>query len=112
MHSNFECLVVQLEFGVIDHLDRQEGVPIDATYDSRLDLLRRYDEAGFTTFLITEHHYTPLGLAPSPLIFLAAGSRITKQIRLAPLVLILPLYHPLRVASEICMVDHLSKGRL
>jgi alkanesulfonate monooxygenase SsuD/methylene tetrahydromethanopterin reductase-like flavin-dependent oxidoreductase (luciferase family) len=103
---------MRIDFGVIDHLDRQEGVPIHATYDSRLDLLRRYDEAGFTTFLITEHHYTPLGLAPSPLVFLAAGSRITSRIRLAPLVLILPLYHPLRVASEICMLDHLSKGRL
>lgn len=103
---------MKLDFGVIDHLDRQEGVPIHQTYDSRLALLEKYDEAGFTTFLVTEHHYTPLGLAPSPLVFLAAGSRITRRIRLAPLVLILPLYHPLRVASEICMLDHLSKGRL
>ncbi len=103
---------MKLEFGVIDHLDRQEGVPVHQTYDSRLNLVRKYDAAGFTTFLLTEHHYTPLGLAPSPLIFLAAASRITTRIRLAPLVLILPLYHPLRVASEICMLDHLSNGRL
>lgn len=103
---------MKIEFGVIDHLDRQDGVPIHQTYDSRLDLVRRYDEAGFTTFLVTEHHFTPLGLAPSPLVFLSAASRITRRIRLAPLVLILPLYHPLRVASEICMLDHLSKGRL
>ncbi|TFY98615.1 LLM class flavin-dependent oxidoreductase [Ramlibacter rhizophilus] len=101
-----------IEFSVIDHLDRQEGVPIHQSYDSRIELVRRYDDAGFTTFLLTEHHFTPLGLAPSPLIFLAAASRVTRRIRLAPLVLILPLYHPLRVASEICMLDHLSHGRL
>ena len=100
-----------VEFGVIDHLDRQD-VPVHATYDSRLKLMELYERAGFSTFHITEHHFTPLGLAPSPLIFLAAAARITKTIRFAPLVLLLPLYNPLRLAAEICMVDHLSKGRL
>ena len=100
-----------IEFGVIDHLDRQ-NVPVHETYDSRLQLIELYERAGFNTFHITEHHFTPLGLAPSPLIFLAAAARITRRIRFAPLVLLLPLYNPLRLASEICMVDHLSKGRL
>lgn len=100
-----------IEFGVIDHLDRQ-NVPVHETYDSRLQLIELYERAGFNTFHITEHHFTPLGLAPSPLIFLAAAARITQRIRFAPLVLLLPLYNPLRLASEICMLDHLSKGRL
>ncbi len=102
---------MRVDFDVIDHLDRQD-VPVHQTYDSRLRLIERYDEAGFGTLLVTEHHFTPLGLAPSPLVFLAAAAARTTRIRLAPLVLILPLYHPLRVAEEICMVDHLSKGRL
>jgi alkanesulfonate monooxygenase SsuD/methylene tetrahydromethanopterin reductase-like flavin-dependent oxidoreductase (luciferase family) len=100
-----------IDFGVIDHLDRQD-VPVHQTYDSRLKLIELYDKAGFSTFHLTEHHFTPLGLAPSPLIFLSAAARITQNIRLAPLVLLLPLYNPLRVAAEICMLDHLSKGRL
>ncbi len=100
-----------IEFGVIDHLDRQ-NVPVHETYDSRLRLMELYEQAGFSTFHITEHHFTPLGLAPSPLIFLAAAARITSRIRFAPLVLILPLYNPLRLAAEICMLDHLTKGRL
>ena len=98
------------EFGVIDHVDRQDE-PIAKTYDSRLKLLELYDKAGFTTFHITEHHSTPLGLAPSPIVFLAAASRITQHIRFAPLVLIATLYNPLRLAAEICMLDHLTKGR-
>jgi alkanesulfonate monooxygenase SsuD/methylene tetrahydromethanopterin reductase-like flavin-dependent oxidoreductase (luciferase family) len=101
---------MKVEFGVIDHVDRQD-VPIAETYDSRLNLLELYDKAGFTTFHITEHHNTPLGLAPSPMIFLAAASRITRRIRFAPLVLIATLYNPLRLAAEICMLDHLTKGR-
>ncbi|HXA79126.1 MAG TPA: LLM class flavin-dependent oxidoreductase [Candidatus Acidoferrales bacterium] len=101
---------MKVEFGVIDHVDRQDE-PIAKTYDSRLKLLELYDKAGFTTFHITEHHSTPLGLAPSPIVFLAAASRITQQIRFAPLVLIATLYNPLRLAAEICMLDHLTKGR-
>lgn len=99
------------DFGVIDHLDRQQR-SIAQTYRERLDLVRRYDEAGFYGFHLTEHHFTPLGLAPSPLIFLAAASQVSSRIKLIPLVLILPLYNPLRLASEIAMVDHLSEGRL
>jgi alkanesulfonate monooxygenase SsuD/methylene tetrahydromethanopterin reductase-like flavin-dependent oxidoreductase (luciferase family) len=101
---------MKVEFGVIDHVDRQDK-SIAETYDSRLNLVELYDKAGFTTFHITEHHSTPLGLAPSPLVFLAAASRITQQIRFAPLVLIATLYNPLRLAAEICMLDHLTKGR-
>jgi alkanesulfonate monooxygenase SsuD/methylene tetrahydromethanopterin reductase-like flavin-dependent oxidoreductase (luciferase family) len=102
---------MKMEFGAIDHIDRQDR-PIWETYDSRLKLVEMYDKAGFSTFHLTEHHYTPLGLAPSPLIFLAAASRITEKIHFAPLVLITTLYNPLRLASEICMMDHLTKGRI
>jgi alkanesulfonate monooxygenase SsuD/methylene tetrahydromethanopterin reductase-like flavin-dependent oxidoreductase (luciferase family) len=101
---------MKLDFGVIDHLDRQTR-PIHQTYDERLDLLTRYDKAGFYGFHLTEHHFTPLGLAPSPNIFLAAAARVTERIKLIPLVLILPLYNPLRLAGEIAMLDHLSHGR-
>ena len=102
---------MKVDFGVIDHLDRQNR-PICETYDSRLKLLERYDEVGFSTYHLTEHHFTPLGLAPSPLVFLAAAARITKNIRFAPLVLIATLYNPLRLVAEICMLDHLTHGRL
>jgi len=61
---------------------------------------------------IAEHHGTPLGLASSPLLFLSAVSQRTHRLRFGPLVLPLPLYHPLRVYEEICMLDNLSRGRL
>jgi alkanesulfonate monooxygenase SsuD/methylene tetrahydromethanopterin reductase-like flavin-dependent oxidoreductase (luciferase family) len=101
---------MKLEFGAIDHIDRQDR-PIADTYDSRLKLVELFDKAGFSTFHPTEHHFTPLGLAPSPMVFLAAASRITQRIRFAPLVLIATLYNPLRLAAEICMLDHLTRGR-
>ena len=51
-------------------------------------------------------------MAPSPGIYLAAVAQRTRRIRFGPLVYLLPLYHPLRLIEEICMLDQLSGGRL
>jgi alkanesulfonate monooxygenase SsuD/methylene tetrahydromethanopterin reductase-like flavin-dependent oxidoreductase (luciferase family) len=51
-------------------------------------------------------------MAPSPSVFLAAVAQRTQQLRFGPLVYALPLHHPLRLLEEICMLDHLSGGRL
>src|SRR4029079_4511547 len=50
--------------------------------------------------------------AGSPSVFLAAAIQRTSKIRIGPLVYVLPLHHPLRLYEEICMLDHLSGGRL
>ncbi len=74
-------------------------------------MIEAYDRHGFYIYLCAEHHATPLGLAPSPGIFLSAVAARTKKLRLGPLVYTLPLYHPLRLIEEICMLDQLSGGR-
>jgi alkanesulfonate monooxygenase SsuD/methylene tetrahydromethanopterin reductase-like flavin-dependent oxidoreductase (luciferase family) len=99
-----------VDLGIFDHLDRRE-VPLGEHYESRLRLLERYDAAGFAAYHLAEHHATPLGLAPVPGIFLAAATQRTRRIRLGPCVYILPLYDPVRLIEEICMLDHLSRGR-
>ena len=53
-----------------------------------------------------------MGLAPSPSVFLSVVAHATSKIRLGPLVYLLPLYHPLRLIEEICMLDQMSNGRL
>ncbi len=81
-------------------------------YEQRLKLLEYADQAGFYCYHLAEHQGTPLGMAPSPGLFLAAAAQRTQRIRLGPLVYLLPLYNPLRLTQEICMLDHLSRGRL
>jgi alkanesulfonate monooxygenase SsuD/methylene tetrahydromethanopterin reductase-like flavin-dependent oxidoreductase (luciferase family) len=100
-----------IKFGVFDHIERRND-SLDRLYQGRLELLREYDAAGFFCYHLAEHHATPLGMAPSPGIFLAAAAQCTRQIHLGPLVYLLPLYNPLRLVSEICMLDNLSNGRL
>lgn len=100
-----------MEFGVFDHVDAN-GTPLHQYYDDRLELVRLLDELGFRTYHIAEHHSTPLGMAPSPTVYLSAVARSTTRLRFGPLVFALPLYHPFRLVQEICMLDQISKGRL
>ncbi|MDH3241434.1 MAG: LLM class flavin-dependent oxidoreductase [Alphaproteobacteria bacterium] len=100
-----------MEFGVFDHLDR-DGQALADYYESRLKLIEAYDRAGFYAYHVAEHHSTPLGMAPSPSVFLSAIAQRTRRLRFGPLVYAMPLHHPLRLAEEICMLDHLSRGRV
>ncbi|HEY7063150.1 MAG TPA: LLM class flavin-dependent oxidoreductase [Chloroflexota bacterium] len=100
-----------LQFGIFDWLDRNDPVLGD-TYEQRLRLLEAADAAGFYCYHLAEHHGTPLGMAPSPSLLLAAASQRTRRIRLGPLVYTLPVYAPIRLAEEICMLDQLTRGRL
>ncbi len=100
-----------MEFGVFDHLDRGD-LPLHEFYEARLKLIEGYDRAGFHAYHVAEHHSTPLGMAPSPSVFLSAAMQRTKRLRLGTLVYALPLHHPLRMIEEICMLDQLSGGRL
>jgi alkanesulfonate monooxygenase SsuD/methylene tetrahydromethanopterin reductase-like flavin-dependent oxidoreductase (luciferase family) len=102
-----------LQFGIFDHIEPVPGQALTQIYRERLHLLERYDAAGFYAYHLAEHH-TPAvhSLAPSQNVFLAAASQRTRRLRLAPCVYVLPLHHPLRLIEEICMLDHLSDGRL
>lgn len=100
-----------MEFGVFDHLDRN-NLPLKEFYEARLELIEAYDRAGFYAYHLAEHHSTPIGMAPSPSLFLSAVAQRTRRLRFGPLVYALPLHHPLRLIEEICMLDQLSGGRL
>ncbi len=100
-----------IEFGIFDHLDMR-AEPLSKTYAERITIVQAAEAACFRGYHLAEHHGTPLGAAPSPGIFLAALAQATSSIRIGPLVYLVPLYIPLRLIEEICMLDNLSKGRL
>ena len=103
--------MAELGFGLFDWIDRATA-PLHQLYEERLRLLEAADKAGFFCYHLAEHHATPLGMAPSPALFLAAAAQRTRRIRLGPLVYLLPLHNPLRLIEEISMLDQLSGGRL
>jgi alkanesulfonate monooxygenase SsuD/methylene tetrahydromethanopterin reductase-like flavin-dependent oxidoreductase (luciferase family) len=100
-----------MKVGIFDHVERADR-PLATQFDERLALAAAADEAGVYCLHVAEHHCTPLNMVPVPGIYLGAVARATRRIHLGPLVYLLPLYSPLRLIEEICMLDHLSRGRL
>ena len=70
------------------------------------------DELGMHSVWIGEHHFDSLGVNSCPGMLLASIVPLTKRVRLAPAVAVLPLHHPLRVAEEWATLDLLSGGRV
>ena len=71
-----------------------------------------YGEAlGFDSVWLEEHHGVTNHYWPSPLIGLAGIATATKNILLGTDILVLPFYHPVRVAEDAAMLDIISNGR-
>jgi alkanesulfonate monooxygenase SsuD/methylene tetrahydromethanopterin reductase-like flavin-dependent oxidoreductase (luciferase family) len=100
-----------MKVGLFDHVEWGDR-PLATLFDERLQFAAAADEAGIYCLHVAEHHATPLNMVPVPGVYLGALARATRRMRLGPLVYLLPLYSPLRLIEEICMLDHLSYGRL
>lgn len=83
-----------------------------ATFREMDRLVPLAESLGFHSFQTTEHHFQHNGWAPSPLVVLAHASGLTRRMRLATNVLLLPLYDPLRLVEDVATLDNLSDGRL
>lgn len=96
---------------MFDWIDARPDTAIGDLYEDRFRIIGAAEQAGCAAYHLAEHHSTPLGVAPSPGVFLAALSQRTTRIKLIPSVYLLPMYSPFRLAEEICMLDHLARGR-
>ena len=90
--------------------DEQLGQEI---YDEVIDFIPRVEEYGFDGVFFPEHHSRAAnGLSPSPNLFAAAATILTKEVKIGLMGNCLPLHHPLRLGEELAMLDNLSHGRL
>jgi alkanesulfonate monooxygenase SsuD/methylene tetrahydromethanopterin reductase-like flavin-dependent oxidoreductase (luciferase family) len=99
-----------MHFGIFDHVDAS-GLPQADYFETRLRLVEALDRLGFASYHTAEHHGTELGLASSPSVYLSAVAQRTRRLKFGPLVYLPALYHPMRLAEEICMLDQMSRGR-
>jgi alkanesulfonate monooxygenase SsuD/methylene tetrahydromethanopterin reductase-like flavin-dependent oxidoreductase (luciferase family) len=100
-----------MKIGLFDHVEHGNR-PLATLFDERLTFAKAAEDAGIYCLHVAEHHATPLNMVPVPGVYLGAVARATRRMRLGPLVYLLPLCSPLRLIEEICMLDHLSYGRL
>ena len=100
-----------MDFGVFDHVERS-GSDLRSLLRDRLSVAEVADDVGLYCYHVAEHQGTPLSVAPSPNVLLSAIAEHTKRIKFGALCYILPLYDPMRLVNEICMLDQLSGGRV
>jgi alkanesulfonate monooxygenase SsuD/methylene tetrahydromethanopterin reductase-like flavin-dependent oxidoreductase (luciferase family) len=100
-----------MRFGIFDHFEVRDE-PVSERYENRLKMIEAADAAGFWCYHKAEHHFTVLDAAPSANLLFAAAAQRTERIRLGSLVYLLPLYDPLRLIEEICVLDQMTGGRL
>ncbi|MCB1739521.1 MAG: LLM class flavin-dependent oxidoreductase [Gammaproteobacteria bacterium] len=97
-------------FGLFLHAsDRQ--VPRDRLFEELSEEAVLAESVGFEACLIAEHHQSPNGHYPAPLMLAAAIAARTQRIRVGSSVLLAPLYHPVHLAEESAMLDVISSGR-
>ena len=92
-----------------------EKYPVDKIVDEIREIAKLLDEAGFTTVWIAEHHFWHDGwhtAPPNPILLNADVAAHTQRIRVGQCGVILPDWHPLRVAENIAMLDQTTKGRV
>src|SRR5215831_11747609 len=81
-------------------------------YRGMIERLELVEALGFDWVSVSEHHYSPRILTPSPIVSAAFLAAHLKKIKIALLGPIVPQSNPVRVAEEIAMLDTLAQGRL
>jgi probable F420-dependent oxidoreductase len=96
--------MARLKFGMI---------PIEGGqfYREALEEVVRAEELGFDSVWMEEHHGVKDHYWPSPLTVLAGFATRTSKVVLGTDILVMPFYHPVRLAEDVALLDVISGGR-
>jgi len=81
-------------------------------YAAALDMIGWAEDQGFDRVGLGEHHQSPDGYLPCPLLFASAVGGRTRRLRVRLSTILAPLYDPVRLAEEIAVADLCLQGRL
>ena len=94
-----------------------QDYPTDKIIGEWRETARLYEEAGFTTIWLAEHHFwydgNPGACVPTnPVLIGTHLATHTKRLRVGQNACILPDWHPIRLAEDLAMLDQITQGRL
>lgn len=102
-----------MKFAHFSHIWAKPGMTPHQRYEELWRELALCDELGFDYGFCVEHHFRPdESWSSSPSLYAIGAAARTKRMRFGPMGYIVPLYHPLRLAEEIAVVDQMMGGRL
>lgn len=104
---------MRFDSGLLIHSGEVEGYP---QLHEWVETAQFLESAGFTGLWCAEHHFFWDGWThptpTNPLLFDAFIASRTTRIRLGQCGVCLPDWHPLHVAEDVAMLDHMTEGRV
>ena len=107
--------MAKMEIGLYDVLDQAqiESHPVMAdVYDAHIRGAQEAEQMGYKYYFSIEHQSSDVSFLSSPSVYLTALARATTVMRFGVMIYQLPFHHPIRLAEEVAMLDHLSRGRV
>ena len=102
-----------MKVGVLQFFSWPERrVPIEQVYARAMQRIEVMDRAGYDAVWLAEHHFTTYSVCPSVHLMALEAAHRTTRLRIGTAVSLAALYHPLRLAEELALLDVLSGGRL
>jgi alkanesulfonate monooxygenase SsuD/methylene tetrahydromethanopterin reductase-like flavin-dependent oxidoreductase (luciferase family) len=88
------------------------AAPTADLYTAAIDMCAWAETRGAIVAVLSEHHGADDGHLPTPLILASAIAAKTNQLAIMLAAVPIPLWDPVRLAEEICVLDLISKGRV
>jgi alkanesulfonate monooxygenase SsuD/methylene tetrahydromethanopterin reductase-like flavin-dependent oxidoreductase (luciferase family) len=102
-----------MRFGVLQFFSWPERrVALAEVYDRALRRVQVMDRSGYEAVWLAEHHFTGYSVCPSVHMMGVRVADRTERLRIGMAVSLAALYHPLRLAEEVALLDVLSDGRV
>ncbi len=102
-----------MKFAHFSHVWAKPGMTPHQRYEELWRELALCDQLGFDYSFCVEHHFRPdESWISSPSLYVVGAGARTRHLRIGPMGYVVPLYHPLRLAEEIAVVDQMLGGRM
>jgi alkanesulfonate monooxygenase SsuD/methylene tetrahydromethanopterin reductase-like flavin-dependent oxidoreductase (luciferase family) len=102
-----------MKVGVLQFFSWPERrVPLETVYERALQRIDVMEQTGYDAVWLAEHHFTSFSVCPSVHLMGMLVAARTKRLRLGTAVTLAAMYHPLRIAEEVALLDIFSGGRV
>jgi alkanesulfonate monooxygenase SsuD/methylene tetrahydromethanopterin reductase-like flavin-dependent oxidoreductase (luciferase family) len=81
-------------------------------YDAAIEMSVWAEQHGAFAAVVSEHHASPDGYLPSPLLLASAIAARTTTLPITVAALLVPLYDPVKLAEDMAVLDVISHGRV
>src|SRR5216110_1270100 len=102
-----------MKVGVLQFFSWPERrVAIETVYERALQRIEIMDRTGYDAVWLAEHHFHSFSVCPSVHLMGTHVAARTRRLRIGTAVSLAALYHPLRLAEEVALLDVLTGGRV